>query len=161
MGWIFFLTHPDGNVPQPDFGKVKELVDTPEFNLWILPNLKETEMVPAENELGTDMNRKFAFPLQLHPRIYSILFLLFASKATKEDRSPVKKACAHINANVCQLFAEVNEPFWNLHCWESNGEHYRPGINFAAFQITNWNFNQGSGSDEVRKKKVARVAVCN
>jgi len=47
-------------------------------------------MVPADTDTGTYMNQRFAFPLQLHPRIYGILFLLFASKAKNTDGSPVK-----------------------------------------------------------------------
>ena len=95
-----------------------------------------TEHVPLAQDTGakTKQKKKYAFPGQLNPVIYTTLFSLFVGDE--------QKAAIHLNANVCQSLAVYDENEWQLHCWETDESLTIPGVLHAASELADWDWNE-------------------
>jgi hypothetical protein len=117
---------------------LKGIISKPAFNLWTVPSVPLDDLVLSDQQTK---KKKYAFPMQLHPNIYTALFTLFY------DKGSIKHAI-HINANICQSLAIYDEGFWKLHVWETSSDYYKPGLLAAAASTAAWNY-------DIRKQNVS------
>jgi hypothetical protein len=119
-----------------NYDNFEGLLPDAKFNLWTFKNLPPSEHVKADSNPSDKKKKVLAFPTQSNPVIYTVLFTIFGPSEDME-----KKACIHLNANVCQSLAVYNDECWDIHLWETDASMYVPGIVHAAHEIAEWNWD--------------------